>query len=106
MVGGDAAGMSAASQMRRADPKLEVLVLERGDYVSCGMPYYIAGEIATVDALLVLRPEEFKARGIEVRAGARYGRGRDGGGRIVCRGLRLSGAGYRRQGFGARLVRG
>ena len=51
--------------MRRADPKLEVLVLERGDYVSyvsCGMPYYIAGEIATVDALLALRPEEFADR--------------------------------------------
>ncbi len=34
VVGGDAAGMSAASQMRRTDPTLEVLVLEKGNFVS------------------------------------------------------------------------
>ena len=64
--------MSAASQMRRVDPTLEVLVLEKGDFVSygaCGMPYYIAGEIASADDLLALRPVEFAGRGIEVRTG-------------------------------------
>jgi NADPH-dependent 2,4-dienoyl-CoA reductase/sulfur reductase-like enzyme len=72
VVGGDAAGMSAASQMRRTDPTLEVLVLEKGDFVSygaCGMPYYIAGEIAKAEDLLVSSPEEFAARGIDVRCG-------------------------------------
>ena len=72
IVGGDAAGMSAASQMRRVDPMLEVIVFEKGDYVSygaCGMPYYIAGEIARADDLLALRPEEFSERGIDVRTG-------------------------------------
>lgn len=72
IVGGDAAGMSAASQMRRADPTLDVLVLEKGDFVSygaCGMPYYIAGEIATADELLALSAQEIAARGIDVRTG-------------------------------------
>ncbi len=36
VVGGDAAGMSAASQMRRADPRLEVLVLEKSEHASWG----------------------------------------------------------------------
>lgn len=72
VVGGDAAGMSAASQMRRTDPTLEVLVLEKGNFVSygaCGMPYYIDGEIASAEDLLVSSPEEFAARGIDVRCG-------------------------------------
>jgi NADPH-dependent 2,4-dienoyl-CoA reductase/sulfur reductase-like enzyme len=72
VVGGDAAGMSAASQMRRTDPTLEVLVLEKGNFVSygaCGMPYYIAGEIASAEDLLVSSPEKFAARGIDVRCG-------------------------------------
>ena len=70
VVGGDAAGMSAASQIRRANPALEVLVLEKGPFASygaCGMPYYIAGEIAAAEELLALKPDQFAARGIEVR---------------------------------------
>ena len=72
VVGGDAAGMSAASQMKRVNPDLEVVVFEKGAHISygaCGMPYYIAGEIADSDALLALKPEDFAARGIEVRTG-------------------------------------
>ena len=64
--------MSAASQMKRGNPNLEVIVFEKGAHVSygaCGMPYYISGEIADSDALLALKPEDFMARGIEVRTG-------------------------------------
>jgi len=70
VVGGDAAGMSAASQIRRANPALEVLVFEKGPFASygaCGMPYYIAGEIGAAEDLLALKPDQFAARGIEVR---------------------------------------
>jgi len=70
VVGGDAAGMSAASQMRRVNPALEVVVFEKSPHASygaCGMPYYIAGEIAAAEDLLALSPEEFRERGIEVR---------------------------------------
>lgn len=72
IVGGDAAGMSAASQVRRVNPELEVVVFEKGEHASygaCGMPYYISGAIADADALLALKPEEFQKRGIEVRLG-------------------------------------
>jgi len=92
IVGGDAAGMSAAAQARRVDPQLEVIVFEKSAYASygaCGMPYYIAGDIATAEELLALSPEQIKQRGIdarcghevrEIRAGARVvvGQTRDG----------------------------
>ena len=72
VVGGGAAGMSAASQMQRAHPELEIKVYEKGPHVSygaCGMPYYIAGEIPSWEDLLVMRPEQFEARGIQVNTG-------------------------------------
>ncbi len=92
VIGGDAAGMSAAAQMRRAAPQLEVIVFEKSAHVSyaaCGMPYYIAGDIASHEALLALKPEEVVQRGIdarcqhevcEIRPGAHavIGRTRDG----------------------------
>ena len=52
VVGGDAAGMSAASKARREAADLEVVVFERGEWVSygaCGLPYYIKGEIQTLE---------------------------------------------------------
>ena len=82
VVGGDAAGMSAASQIRRVNPALEVVVFEKGSHVSygaCGMPYYIAGEIASADELLALTPEEFRQRGIEVRTGHEVKKVKPGG---------------------------
>lgn len=73
VVGGDAAGMSAASAIRRARPKASLLVLERGPFVSyaaCGIPYLLGGEVASLDALQVFTKERFLAeRGIEVRTG-------------------------------------
>jgi NADPH-dependent 2,4-dienoyl-CoA reductase/sulfur reductase-like enzyme len=69
VVGGDAAGMSAASQARRLRPDLEIVAFERGSHVSysaCGEPYYVGGLVDSVDRLVVRTPEDFAARGIEV----------------------------------------
>ncbi|HEX2420434.1 MAG TPA: FAD-dependent oxidoreductase [Acidimicrobiia bacterium] len=70
VVGGDAAGMSAASQAKRLAPDLEILAFERGDYVSyaaCGEPYVVGGEVSRVDDLVARTPAEFAARGIAVQ---------------------------------------
>lgn len=48
IVGGVAGGMSAATRLRRLNESAEIIVLEKGPYVSfanCGLPYYVAGEI-------------------------------------------------------------
>ena len=73
VVGGDAAGMSAAAIARRRDPDLEIVAFERGPYTSysaCGIPYYLAGEIENVDSLITRSPEEFRASGVDVRTGS------------------------------------
>jgi len=70
VIGGDAAGMSAASQARRRDPDLDIMVLERGEHVSyaaCGMPYLVGGLVGSPERLIARRPEQFAAQGIEVR---------------------------------------
>ena len=71
VVGGVAAGMSAASQAKRRLPSLEVIVLERGDWVSygaCGMPYNIEDPQRRIDDLVVISAERFRTeRGIDVR---------------------------------------
>ncbi|MFN2182543.1 MAG: hypothetical protein ACK2UU_01070, partial [Anaerolineae bacterium] len=49
VIGGVAAGMSAAAKAKRTQRDMEVIVCERGSFISyaaCGMPYYIAGDIA------------------------------------------------------------
>jgi NADPH-dependent 2,4-dienoyl-CoA reductase/sulfur reductase-like enzyme len=73
VIGGDAAGMSAASKARRADPDLDVIVFERGEWVSyaaCGIPYYVEGEIETLDDLVQVTPEAFRTeRDIDLRTG-------------------------------------
>jgi CoA-dependent NAD(P)H sulfur oxidoreductase len=73
VIGGDAAGMSAATEARRADPDREIVVLERGpdvSYAACGIPYLIGGEIADADHLVHHDPDYFlHNRGIEVRTG-------------------------------------
>ncbi len=73
VIGGDAAGMSAASKAKRDDPELEVVVFEKGEWVSygaCGLPYYIKGEIQSLEDLVSITPEEFrKERDIDLRTG-------------------------------------
>lgn len=70
VIGGDAAGLSAASKCRREDPDRTVIVLERGRWVSyayCGMPYYVKGEVAELTDLLSLTPADVADRGIDLR---------------------------------------
>mgnify|MGYP000403936722 CR=1 FL=1 len=73
VVGGDAAGMSAASKAKRVNPELDVIVFERGSWVSyaaCGMPYYVKGEVADLDDLVAMTPEEFRqGRDVDLRTG-------------------------------------
>ena len=69
IVGGDAAGMSAATSVRRAHPDVEIVVVERGPYTSyamCGIPYYVAGEVESPQDLVAKTPDEFAAMDIAV----------------------------------------
>ncbi len=74
VVGGVAAGLSAAARARRADNSLEILVLEKGPAISlaaCGLPYYLQGEVRSLESLVHYTPERFRSeRGIEVRVNA------------------------------------
>jgi NADPH-dependent 2,4-dienoyl-CoA reductase/sulfur reductase-like enzyme/rhodanese-related sulfurtransferase len=71
IVGGVAAGASCAARLRRIDEDAEIIVYERGPYVSfanCGLPYYVGDVIQKEPSLLLASPELFKARfNIEVR---------------------------------------
>jgi NADPH-dependent 2,4-dienoyl-CoA reductase/sulfur reductase-like enzyme len=71
VVGGDAAGMTAASQAkRRAGDAVEVVALERGhhaSYSACGIPYWVGGDVESADALVARTPEEHHKRGIDLR---------------------------------------
>ena len=72
VVGGDAAGMSAALQARRLAPDLEIVAVERGrwtSYSACGIPYLSSGAVMSVDSLVVRSPEELRAQRIDVRMG-------------------------------------
>ncbi|MFC3959286.1 FAD-dependent oxidoreductase [Halovivax cerinus] len=73
VVGGDAAGMSAASKAKREDPDREVIVFEKGEWVSyaaCGMPYYVKGEVEELDDLVAVTAEEFRdERDVDLRTG-------------------------------------
>jgi NADPH-dependent 2,4-dienoyl-CoA reductase/sulfur reductase-like enzyme len=75
VIGGNAAGMSAAARARRLDPRLEIVVLEKGPAVSygtCGLPYLVEGRVREASQLIVYTPEYFrKERNIDVRIGMR-----------------------------------
>src|SRR6056297_1750635 len=74
VIGGDAAGMSAASKAKRENPELEVIVFEKGDWVSyaaCGMPYYVKGDVDDLDDLVTITADEFRdERDVDLRTGA------------------------------------
>ncbi|WP_209331460.1 FAD-dependent oxidoreductase [Lunatimonas salinarum] len=62
VIGGDAAGMSAASKVRRAQPDWEIVVYERSphtSYAACGIPYYIGGMVEEENSLIARSPETF-----------------------------------------------
>lgn len=65
IVGGDAAGMSAASQIRRHDPEGEILVFEKEgviSYAQCGLPYWVGGVVVERKKLIARTAEEFYTR--------------------------------------------
>src|SRR5690625_4431584 len=97
VVGGVAAGMSAASRAKRVNPDLDVIVLEKGAFISygaCSLPYFLAGHFDDYRQLIARTPEEAREQGIDVRTGREVvdidvakrtvaARGRDGGEEVL-----------------------
>jgi len=74
VIGGDAAGMTAAARARRRrDPEdLEIVAFERGPYTSysaCGIPYFVGDLLSDIDELVARSPDEHRKNGIDVRTG-------------------------------------
>jgi NADPH-dependent 2,4-dienoyl-CoA reductase/sulfur reductase-like enzyme len=73
VIGGDAAGGSAASQVKRGrGDDVDVVMVERGkwtSYSACGIPYWIAGDVDGPEALVARSPQTHRANGIDVRVG-------------------------------------
>ena len=71
IIGGVAGGASAAARLRRLREQDEIIILERGDFISfanCGLPYFIGCEIKDKRMLTLQTPQSFKARfNIDVR---------------------------------------
>lgn len=71
IIGGVAGGATAAARIRRADENAEIVLVEKGKYISyanCGLPYYIGGVIKSRDKLFVQTPEAFSRRfNVDVR---------------------------------------
>jgi len=70
VVGADAAGLSAASKFRREAPDREVVVFEKGRWISyayCGMPYFIEGRVERMSNLSRCRRVRSRSRGIDLR---------------------------------------
>jgi NADPH-dependent 2,4-dienoyl-CoA reductase/sulfur reductase-like enzyme len=65
IIGGVAGGATTAARIRRVDETAEIVLLEKGKYISyanCGLPYYIGGVIEERDKLFVQTPEAFSTR--------------------------------------------
>lgn len=71
IVGGVAGGASAAARLRRLDENAEIIIMEKGEFISfanCGLPYYIGGDITDKSSLTLQTPAGFKSRfNIDVR---------------------------------------
>ncbi|ARI78894.1 CoA-disulfide reductase [Halobacillus mangrovi] len=71
IIGGDAAGMSAAMQMVRNSEGHEIIAIERGEvtsYGQCGLPYVVSGDVEKAEDLIARKPETFRDKyGIDVR---------------------------------------
>ena len=74
IIGGVAAGATTAARLRRLNKDVEIVMFEKGNYVSyanCGLPYYVSGEIREKSDLLLMTPELFKQRfQVDVRVGS------------------------------------
>jgi NADPH-dependent 2,4-dienoyl-CoA reductase/sulfur reductase-like enzyme len=69
VIGGVAAGMSAAAKAKRTEPDLQVVVYEKGPFISyaaCGMPYLLAGDVPDHRQLIVRTPDQMAKQGVEV----------------------------------------
>ena len=69
IIGGIAAGMSAAAKLKRMSPNDEVIVYEKGDIVSfgaCGLPYYAGGFFEDPNEMIARTPEAFREAGVEI----------------------------------------
>ena len=63
VIGGDAAGMSAAAHARRQQPDLEIVALEKGrwtSYSACGIPYLVGGSVSALEDLVARTPQEHR----------------------------------------------
>ncbi len=72
VIGGDAAGMSAAAQASRGVDPVDLIVFEKGAFTSfaaCGLPYLVGGLVADAAQLVARTPEQHRANGIDVRTG-------------------------------------
>lgn len=73
IIGGDAGGMSAVSQIRKRKPDAQIVALERGrwtSYSACGIPYVVAGIVeGGVERLVVRSPAQHRRNGVDVRTG-------------------------------------
>lgn len=70
IIGGDAAGMSAAMQIIRHDKNAQVITLEKGEiysYGQCGLPYYISRDVESTSALIARSVDTFREKGIDAR---------------------------------------
>ncbi|NMA37686.1 MAG: FAD-dependent oxidoreductase, partial [Papillibacter sp.] len=65
IIGGVAGGATCAARLRRLDETANIILFERGEYVSyanCGLPYHVGGVIKDRDDLLLLTPEEMRVK--------------------------------------------
>ena len=72
ILGGNPAGMSAASRIKRKAPDTEVVVLEKSwevSYGACGLPYYVAGLNEDLDKIRIRRVSEFEKMGLCIHLG-------------------------------------
>ncbi len=69
IIGGTAAGSSAAAQARKTDPRAQITLIQKAPVISfaaCGLPYFISGEVAAPEKLLIRSIADFEAQGIKV----------------------------------------
>ncbi len=69
VIGGVAAGMSAASKLKRMDKDAQITVYERGGFLSygaCGLPYYVSGENDDYTKMIARTKEQFEEQGMDI----------------------------------------
>jgi len=91
VIGGNSAGMAAASRAKRLSPDLDITVIEASRFISygiCGVPYFVSGLVDRQDELVNFTPETLKKqRGIRARTGVKAHEILPGRRRVVCRDL-------------------